>query len=386
MPIIFVFALNVFNTASIIGNRVMLALFALHLGATPITVGLLGAMFAMFPTLLAVTAGRLCDRYGSRYLMMFGTMGATLGMLTPYFWPSLTTLMVAALMCGFSQVCFNVSTQNLTGLLSAPEDRARNFSNYALTNSAGQFAGPLLGGFAIDRLSYTSACLLMAIFASIPLFMLALRRKPLEADAVKRKKGDRPAPGVGAGAQAMLKDPNIRRTLYTGSLLNSGNNLYLFYMPVYAHSVGVSASLIGIVMAMQSTAAFVVRSVLPWLISRWEEDTVLARSFFVGAASLMLIPFFKDAWILGLLSFTFGMGMGVGQPIVTMQMFTNSAEGRSAEGIGLKMTTNNLTKLVSPVVFGAIASAFGLFPMFWLNALLLGTGGWLSRPGNKNTV
>ena len=64
MPIIFVFALNVFNTASIIGNRVMLALFALHLGATPITVGLLGAMFAMFPTLLAVTAGRLCDRYG----------------------------------------------------------------------------------------------------------------------------------------------------------------------------------------------------------------------------------------------------------------------------------------------------------------------------------
>ena len=52
--------------------------------------------------------------------------------------------------------------------------------------------------------------------------------------------------------------------------------------------------------------------------------------------------------------------------------------------VGLKMTTNNLTKLVSPVVFGAIASAFGLFPMFWLNALLLGTGGWLSRPGEKN--
>jgi len=135
----------------------MLALFALNLGATPSTGGILGAMFALFPTLLAVTAGRLCDRYGSRYLMMFGTTGTALGMLTPYFWPSLTTMMVAALMCGFSQVFFNVSTQNLTGLLSTPEDRARNFSNYALTNSAGQFAGPMLGGFAIDHLSNTSA-------------------------------------------------------------------------------------------------------------------------------------------------------------------------------------------------------------------------------------
>jgi len=391
MPIHFVFALNVFNTASNFGNRVLLALFALQLGASPAQIGVLGAMFAVFPSLLAVAAGRMADRYGSRYLLMLGTAGTGVGMLLPYFFPSLTTIMIAALMCGFSQVFFNVSTQNLTGLLSTPDNRARNFSNYALTNSLGQFMGPLMGGFAIGHFANTTASMLMALFAFIPLVMLGFRRTPLEAGIVKKKKDEKsgkgakndgatPAPG---GAWAMLKDPNVRRTLYTGSLLNAGLNLYQFYMPVYAVSVGVSASLIGIIMAAHSAAAFVVRVVLPSMIKRLNEDRVLIMSFSVGAVSLMLMPVFENAWMLGLLSFVFGLGMGAGQPIVTMQMFMNSAEGRSGEGIGLKMTTNQITKIISPLAFGAIASAFGLLAMFWMNAMLMGTGGYLARVRGK---
>jgi hypothetical protein len=32
------------------------------------------------------------------------------------------------------------------------------------------------------------------------------------------------------------------------------------------------------------------------------------------------------------------------------------------------------------VVFGAIAAAIGLSPMFWLNAALMACGGMMSRP------
>ena len=75
MRIHFVFALNVFNTSSTFANRVLLALFAVRLGASPVMVGVLGAMFAVFPSLLAVMAGRLADRIGSRYPMIVGTVG-----------------------------------------------------------------------------------------------------------------------------------------------------------------------------------------------------------------------------------------------------------------------------------------------------------------------
>ena len=103
------------------------------------------------------------------------------------------------------------------------------------------------------------------------------------------------------------------------------------------------------------------------------------------AVSLMLIPFFKDAYVLALLSFIFGLGMGGGGPIITMLMFARSAQGRSGEGLGLKITVNHLTKMVSPLVFGAMGSALGLLPMFVFNALLMVGGGYLSRPNKPRS-
>jgi len=47
--------------------------------------------------------------------------------------------------------------------------------------------------------------------------------------------------------------------------------------------------------------------------------------------------------------------------------------------LGFRMAINFATKMVSPVVFGAIASAIGLFHIFWINALILGVGAKLSR-------
>jgi hypothetical protein len=47
--------------------------------------------------------------------------------------------------------------------------------------------------------------------------------------------------------------------------------------------------------------------------------------------------------------------------------------------MGLRLTVNHLTRVVSPMVFGAVATAIGLPPIFWLNGLMLISGGWLSR-------
>jgi MFS family permease len=99
------------------------------------------------------------------------------------------------------------------------------------------------------------------------------------------------------------------------------------------------------------------------------------------AASLLLVPFFKGAMALALVSFAFGLGMGCGMPITMMMTFSNSAEGRSGEALGLRVTVNQLTQVIIPVVFGAIGSAFGIFPVFWGIALMLASGGAFTKPG-----
>ena len=70
-------------------------------------------------------------------------------------------------------------------------------------------------------------------------------------------------------------------------------------------------------------------------------------------------------------------------PVTMMLMFSQSTEGRSGEALGLRLTGDNLTRLIGPVLFGMLASVAGLAAVFWLNAAMLGSGSLLARRPKK---
>ncbi len=376
MSINLALALGLLNMSTMRAGRVMLALYALHLGAEPVTIGLLAATFSAFPAVLSWPVGRLADRFGSRWLLTLGAFGGGVGMLIPFFVPGMAAIFFAAATNGLSLAIYNVSLQNVVGLLSTPQNRTQTFSNYSLTNSIGAFVGPLYAGFSIEQMGHANACLSLSVLALLPLVLLAARGGGLPHGSGREKKG-------GGSLRDLLAGKGVVRTLATSSLLQSGQDLFQFYLPVYAHAIGLSASVTGVVLAMNSAAAFVVRSLLPRLIARFNEHRVLAGAFFAGAAAFAVLPFFENGIMLALVAFSYGLGMGCGQPIVTMQMFSNSAAGRSGEALGLRMTVNHLTRVAGPVVFGFVASAFGLAWVFWVNGAMLGCGGALSRTDNQ---
>jgi hypothetical protein len=62
-----------------------------------------------------------------------------------------------------------------------------------------------------------------------------------------------------------------------------------------------------------------------------------------------------------------------------MLVFSRAPEGRSGEALGMRVTINQFTHIVVPIVFGTIGSVFGVAPVFAVNALILAGGGWLNR-------
>ncbi len=373
MSLYFVFALALFNFTSVLAGRVLLVLYALTLGAQPFTVGTLVAMYAVLPMLLSWQVGRLSDRSGARGLLMWGAAGGACGMLAPYYVPGLPAIYIAAVTNGLSIACYGVSLQNLVGLLSEPHNRTVNFGNFSLVTSVCSFFGPLLVGFSIDLSGHAVACLYLALLFLLPLLLLALWGRTLPS-------GSRQAPSAGS-VRDILIAKGMWQVLATSSLVVTGTDLFQFYLPIHGHGVGLSASAIGVVLAMFSAAAFVVRLIIPRLITWWSEEKVLSCAFLLGAASLLLVPASTSVVALVLASFVYGLGMGCGQPITMMMAFSNSAEGRSGEALGLRITVNQLTKVVIPVVFGSIGSAFGLFPVFWVTALMLMSGGAITMAG-----
>ena len=372
MSIYFAFALVLFTFLPVNGARVLLSLYALDLGAAPPAVGFLTATFSVFPMLLAVLSGKITDRVGARWPVLCGTVIVLCGMLVPYFLRGVPLLFVAAALNGFAFAFFSVSLQNLIGMMSPAQDRTHNFSIFSLMVASANFAGPLFAGFAIDHYGHATACLFAALLALIPMIMLAGWGGGLPGGT----SGPRPAGGV----RETLADPAVRKTLATGGLLMAGQDLFQTYMPVYGHGIGLSASAIGVVVGMFAAAAFVVQLVIKRLINRYSMERLLTYTLYLAAGTFLLMPFFKSATALAILAFIFGLAICLGQPIITMLMFSHSTEGRSGEALGLRITVNHLTRVVSPVVFGSIASALGVQPLFWISAILLGSGGAMTRP------
>jgi predicted MFS family arabinose efflux permease len=178
----------------------------------------------------------------------------------------------------------------------------------------------------------------------------------------------------------LLSESGLWRVLAAGSLVVTGNDLFQIFIPIYGQGIGLSASAIGIILAMFALAAVIVRFFLSSLVKRFTVERVLIYSFFIGAAGFLLVPLFKSILILSLVSFVFGLGMGCGQPITMMMTFSSSTHGRSGEAMGLRVTVNNLARMIGQLLFGSIGSAFGVFPVFWINALMLASGSAVGHP------
>jgi MFS family permease len=378
MPLYLTFALALSIITIVQAGRVLLTLYALKLGAQPFAVGILAATFSVLPMLLSWQVGRFSDRFGSRWLLLFGTVGGAFGMLLPYYLSGLPVLFIAGVMNGLLFAFSGATLQNLVGLLSRPETSARNFSNYSVLISVTGFVGPLLAGFSIDHSGHVVTCLYLVLISFVPAGLLTLLGGTLPG-------GSRSVPPEGS-VWDMLAGSGLWRVLATGSLVVTGIDLFQVYMPIYAHNAGLSASAIGVVLAMFSVSALVVRLFLPHLIFRLTETKVLAYSFFIGAASFLLVPFFQNAVMLALIALAFGLGMGCGQPITLMMTYSNSPQGRSGEAMGLRVTINHMTRVIVPVVFGSVGSLFGLLPVFWINALLLASGGAITKPGKIGRI
>ncbi len=375
MPLFLTFALTLLLAVTWTAARMVFSLYALSLGAQPFAVGMLAVMFNLFPLLLSWPIGTLSDRLGPRLPLTLSIISGAIGLVTPYFVHELAALYAAAALVGLSFALYLVNVQNLVGLLSAPEKRAQNFSTFSLLGSASNFIGPLIGGFAIDHAGHADACLVIVTLSVLSAALLLCWGHRLPGGKRKR---DAPA----APMLALLADRSLWPMLITSSLVKLGTDLFQFYLPIYGHQIGLTASAVGAVLATLAAAQFTVRFVLPRLIERLGEDRLLANAFYCAAAGFMLVPFAGNTVMLAAVAFLFGIGMGVGQPITTILLFSRSAEGRSGETLGLRLTVNNLMRAAGPALFGFIASALGLFPVFCINALMMGIGGLLS--GRKN--
>jgi MFS family permease len=355
-----------------IGSKVLVSLYALNLGASQATVGVLAAFYAIVPMALGVYTGRLADAKGMRLPLFVGAVTTAIAMLTGFFWRELAGLFAVSLLMGGAFVFWNVSIQTLAGAIGTAEQRPRNFAWLSIGYSVSNFIGPVFAGWSIDNNGHVLTFLFFSFVPAIPIAMLLFRRD------LARVPKSKAAPSSG-GALDLLRDSVLRRLIIISGLSGASSELFAFYVPVYTHHAGLSATTTGTILGAYAMAILLTRFMLGPL-TRWlRTDQIMVSFLLFAAVAFAIFPLFTDPYALMAVAFAIGIGVGCTQPLLMATSFDRSPPGRVGEMTGLRLTANNLARIVMPLVSGALGAAFGASPVFWLNAINLATISFLSR-------
>lgn len=359
--------------ACVQGVRLAAPLGVLALGRSAWSVGLVMTMFAVFPALLALPAGRLADRRGYHLPVRIAACCALAGTLLAGASQSLFTLCAAAALSGagsgFGMIAIQRSASRLAG---SEAGRLRVFSWIALAPAIAGLVGPVLAGVLIDKAGFPAAFLALALFPAATL--LAAQAVPAEAPAALAapKKHQ-------ASAWDLLRQAPFRRLLLVSWLVSLCWDVHGFALPLLGVERGLSASALGAVLAAYAAASMLVRLLMPLLAGRLASGTLLAGAMLLACAVFGAYPLLHSAWTMAACAAVLGVALGVVQPAILASMHDVAPPGRHGEALALRSMAIHTSMAAMPLLFGAVGTAAGATVLFWLMSAALGMGGFQAR-------
>lgn len=350
------------------GSRVTLSLFALHLGASALMVGILISLLAAVPLLFSLGCGRMIDRVGVYKPLMLGALALLGAFILAVALPRLEILFVVSAIMGSGFMLVHICVNQVAGLQGTPDQRPRNFSLLALAFSTSGFLGPTLSGFAIDLAGYRMTFVLLAGSVIAGLFLLWTLRTSLPG-------------GIGTAAARegrkladLLQVRDLRRAFVASVALSTAWDLFTFVTPIHGTQLGLSASAIGLILGAFGAAIFLIRVLLPAIVHRVREWPLLVGAMIATGCAMVAFPLITSTGLLMGVAFVIGLAIGGTQPMIMSVLYNTAPPGRGAEVVGIRTFLLNVTQAGVPLLFGLLGTALGMTPVFWAMAAVLFLG------------
>ena len=130
--------------ATIYVLRPMITYRAIELDANAAQVGLIAALYALFPVLLALQFGSLVGKLGEAKFIIYGTVAMMLTSGALIFANNLVTLGIATAAAGIAHLACMVGGQSMVALRAPRASYDRYFGFYTFSASVGHMLGPIV--------------------------------------------------------------------------------------------------------------------------------------------------------------------------------------------------------------------------------------------------
>ncbi|MFC2174337.1 MFS transporter [archaeon] len=332
-----------------------LPFFAQDLGASPIMIGLLFAVFPFFQLFSAPIMGKLSDHYGRKPLLIISQLATGISFLVLGFSAALWMIFLSRIIDGLLGSNFTIAQAYLSDI-STKKDRSIAFGVSGAAFGVGFLIGPGIGGW-LAQYSYSLPSFLAASMSLVSIAMIVW----FLPETVKRKQGRIKLDGIRLSEfSKYFRREKLSASLWTFFTFILAHAIFVSMLALYAErQLGLGPANVGLALTYVGLISIVIRGgLLPRMVKSFGEK----RLQYIGVLAILAglgISAFAGQWQVFLVGMTlFAFGSGVSRPVMMGDISRRVSEKEQGAIMGVANSLGSFTGIIGPLMGGFLINYF----------------------------
>ena len=377
LPIFLIVLVDIFAFTLVIP---LLAIYAEHLGATPLAATLLVSIYAVCQLISGPLLGRVSDRIGRKPMLLVSQVGTFAGLLVMASAGTLWVLYVARVIDGATAGNLSLAQAYISDN-TAPENRARSFGLIGIAFGLGFFLGPSVTGylvqFGLRAPIYAAAALSLTSIACTAL-LLPNQQPPAASGAAA---GDAGPAGKRLGIvewgayvqyleRPVLGALLVQMLLFGFSFTTFTSGFALFAERTFSwNGHPFTPREIGYLFAYAGFLGIILQGgLIGRLVKQFGEPVLVATGFCSMGLAYLLLGMIHDIGPLLVVTTLAAFGQGVLRPTLTSLITQNAGRHEQGVVLGLNTSLMSVAQILAPPLGGWLIGAGHLGPWAFVAA------------------
>lgn len=356
LPIFLIVSVDVLGLTIILP---LLPFYAEKFGASPATVGLLVASYALCQLIAGPILGRWSDHLGRRPLLLVSQVGTFIGFLILAYANALWLIFLSRIIDGLTAGNLSLAQAYISDV-TQPENRAKSFAIIGIAFGMGFLIGPAISGF-LAQYSYQ-----YPIFAAAALSATSILATYFLLPSGPPAAGDNLTPRKftvldWGNYVRYFRQPALAPLLWQFFAFALAFAMYMSGFPLFAerryiwhgHPFGVKE--VGYVYAYLGFLGVILQGgLIGKLVKIFGESNLVRAGFFFAMAGLIALGFTHGVPLLLIVSAVASGGMGAIRPALTSLITQNASRSEQGVVLGLTQSLNSIAAIVAPALGGLL--------------------------------
>lgn len=338
--------------------------FALELGASEFTAGIVVAMYSLFNMAGNIAGGFLSDKFGRRNTLLFGMIMQVFFVLIYTMTPSIAILLGVRAIHGFSSGLLTPASFSLIADISRKSAIGKSMALTGVAIGTAAIVGPAAGGIISSAVSYEMVYFILSGVYVFGTLLTFFGIKESSTDESRTRHAATPF-------KELLLRPSLNLAYISSFTLMIAQGTLAFGLPIKTGILGLEASMTGMMLSMFGVTAIIVFATpINKIYSRYKSESLVAAGILILSASMILLHFAPSSGFVFLVMVIYGFGFGFIFPSMNKIIAEHSEMNERGKANGIFYSYFSLGSVAGSVLAGYFATVFNL-PFLGIGLLTL---------------